>query len=256
MIKKNLNIKLKSHEEIEIMKEAGRVSALALESAGKAIEPGISTKELDDIARKCIESNGGTPSFLGVDGFPATACISVNEELIHCIPSEEKIINEGDIVSIDVGACINGFHGDNTKTFACGKISDEARKLLDVTETSLTKGIEAAKVGNKIGDIGYAVQNYVESFGFSVIRKFVGHGIGRLVHEEPSVPNFGKRFCGELLQDGLVIAVEPMVSVKSPETEALSPDGWNVVTKDRCLCAHFEHTIAITDDKTIILTQA
>ena len=255
MLKKNLDIKLKSREEINIMKDAGRISALALNAAGSAIEPGITTKELDDIARKCIESNGAIPSFLGVDGFPATACISINEELIHCIPSKDKVVHEGDIVSIDVGACIDGFHGDNTKTFGCGKISDEAQKLLDVTQEALSKGIDAAKVGNKIGDIGYVIQNYVESFGFSVIKNYVGHGIGRSVHEAPSVPNFGKRFSGDLLQDGLVIAIEPMVSVKSPELESLLPVGWNVVTKDRCLCAHFEHTVAITDEGTIILTQ-
>ena len=255
MLKKNLDIKLKSREEINIMKDAGRISALALNAAGSAIEPGITTKELDDIVRKCIESNGAIPSFLGVDGFPATACISINEELIHCIPSKDKVVHEGDIVSIDVGACIDGFHGDNTKTFGCGKISDEAQKLLDVTQEALSKGIDAAKVGNKIGDIGYVIQNYVESFGFSVIKNYVGHGIGRSVHEAPSVPNFGKRFSGDLLQDGLVIAIEPMVSVKSPELESLLPGGWNVVTKDRCLCAHFEHTVAITDEGTIILTQ-
>lgn len=255
MLKKNLDIKLKSREEINVMKDAGRISALALNAAGSAIEPGITTKELDNIARKCIESNGAVPSFLGVDGFPATACISVNEELIHCIPSKDKIIHEGDIVSIDVGACINGFHGDNTKTFGCGKVSDEAQKLLKVTQEALSKGIDAAKVGNKVGDIGYVIQNYVESFGFSVIKNYVGHGIGRSVHEAPSIPNFGKRFSGDLLQDGLVIAIEPMVSVKSPELEALLPGGWNVVTKDRCLCAHFEHTVAITDEGTIILTQ-
>ena len=233
MLKKNLDIKLKSREEINIMKDAGRISALALNAAGSAIEPGITTKELDDIARKCIESNGAIPSFLGVDGFPATACISINEELIHCIPSKDKVVHEGDIVSIDVGACIDGFHGDNTKTFGCGKISDEAQKLLDVTQEALSKGIDAAKVGNKVGDIGYVIQNYVESFGFSVMKNYVGHGIGRSVHEAPSVPNFGKRFSGDLLQDGLVIAIEPMVSVKSPELESLLLGGWNVVTKDR-----------------------
>ena len=256
MLKRNLNIKLKSREEIDIMREAGRISALALKTAGEAIEPGISTKELDDIARKCIESNGAKPSFLGEDGFPATACISVNEELIHCIPSSEKIIKEGDIVSIDVGACINGFHGDNTKTFACGKISENAKILLDVTEKSLQKGIENAKVGNHIGDIGHSIQSFVEAFGFSVIKNYVGHGIGRSVHEAPSVPNYGKKFSGPIIEDGLVIAIEPMVSIGSPEPEALLDGGWNVVTKDRSLCAHFEHTVAITENGTFILTLA
>lgn len=255
MLKRNLDIKLKTREEIDIMREAGRISALALEAAGKAIMPGISTKELDDIARKCIESNGAIPSFLGVDGFPATACISVNEELVHCIPSSDKILNDGDIVSIDVGAGISGFHGDNTKTFACGTISDEAQKLLDVTKTSLDIGIQAAVIGNKIGDIGYAIQSYVESFGYSIVRSYVGHGIGRSVHEAPSVPNYGKKHSGELLESGLVVAIEPMVCIGSAELESLAPGGWNVVTKDRRLCAHFEHTVAITEDGTFILTQ-
>ena len=255
MLKRNLDIKLKSREEIDIMREAGKISAMALEAAGKAIVPGISTKELDEIARKCIEENGAVPSFLGEDGFPATACISVNEELIHCIPSSEKILKDGDIVSIDVGAGIHGFHGDNTKTFGCGKISTEAQKLLDVTSESLKKGIEQAVVGNKIGDIGHAVQSYVESFGYSVIKNFVGHGIGRSVHEAPSIPNFGKKHSGEVLENGLVIAIEPMVSIGSADLEAKLPGGWNVVTKDGSLCAHFEHTVAITDSGTFILTQ-
>ena len=246
---------MKTREEIDIMREAGRISALALDAAGKAIAPGISTKELDDIARKCIESNGAIPSFLGVDGFPATACISVNEELVHCIPSSDKILKEGDIVSIDVGAGISGFHGDNTRTFGCGKISDEAQHLIDVTSKSLEIGIDAAKVGNKIGDIGFAIQSYVESFGYSIIKSYVGHGIGRDVHEAPSVPNFGKRHSGEILAPGLVIAIEPMVSVGSAELESLAPGGWNVVTKDRSLCAHVEHTVAITEEGTFILTQ-
>lgn len=254
MLKRNLNIKLKSREEISIMREAGRISALALKAAGDAIEPGISTKELDNIAQKCIESNGAIPSFLGVDGFPATACISVNEELIHCIPSDKKIIKEGDIVSIDVGACINGFHGDNTKTFACGNISKNAKNLLEITEKALQTGIESAKIGNHIGDIGYNIQNFVESFGFSVIKNYVGHGIGKSVHEAPSVPNYGKKFSGPVIENGLVIAIEPMVSIGSPELESLLKGGWNVVTKDRSLCAHFEHTVAITEEGTFILT--
>lgn len=255
MLKRNLDIKLKTSEEIEIMKEAGRVSALALRAAGDAVCPGISTKELDDIARKTIEMNGATPSFLGVDGFPATACISVNEELIHCIPSKNKVLKEGDIVSIDVGACINGFHGDNTFTFPCGKISQEASNLLEITKKSLQKGIEAAKIGNRIGDIGYAVQSFVEAAGYSVVRKFVGHGIGKSVHEAPSVPNFGKKHSGELIQNGLVIAIEPMVAVGSPEVEPLNSDGWNVVMKDRKLSAHFEHTVAVTEEGVVVLTR-
>ena len=255
MLKKNLNIKLKTSEEIEIMREAGRISALALEAAGKVIEPGITTKELDNIARNCIESNGATPSFMGVDGFPATACISVNEELIHCIPSDSKVIRDGDIVSIDVGACINGFHGDNTKTFGCGNISDEAKKLLNVTEKALQLGIDNAKIGNYVGDIGYAIQTFVESSGFSVVKKYVGHGIGRSVHEAPSVPNYGKKHSGEFISEGLVIAIEPMVVVGCEDLESLAEGGWNVVTKDRSLCAHFEHTVAITGEGTFVLTK-
>lgn len=256
MLKRNLDIKLKTSEELDIMREAGRISALALRTAGEAIEPGISTKELDEIARKCIESNGAKPSFLGEDGFPATACISVNEQLIHCIPSQDKIISEGDIVSIDVGACVGGFHGDNTKTFACGKISEDAKVLLEVTEKSLQKGIENARIGGHIGDIGHGIQSFVEAFGFSVIKNYVGHGIGRSLHEAPSVPNYGKRFSGPVIEDGLVIAIEPMVSIGSPDLEPTLAGGWNVVTKDRSLCAHFEHTIAITERGTFILTLA
>ena len=254
MLKRNLDIKLKTEGDIFCMKEAGRVSALALRAAGEAVRPGVSTKELDEIARKCIESYGAKPSFLGVNDFPATACISVNEELIHCIPSKDKILKDGDIVSVDVGACVDGFHGDNAKTFPCGKISREALKLLEITEKSLQKGIEVAKIGNRIGDIGHAIQSFVEAAGFSIIRNFVGHGIGRSVHEAPSVPNFGKRHCGELIQNGLVIAIEPMIAVGAPEVEALSSDGWNIVMKDRSLSAHFEHTVAITENGVIILT--
>ena len=254
MLRRNLDIKLKTSDEIEIMREAGKISSLALWEAGRAVRPGISTKELDEIALNCIKSHGAIPSFLGVDGFPACACISVNEELVHFIPSKDKILKEGDIVTIDVGAGVRGFHGDNAYTFPCGKVSDEASKLLEITKNSLQKGIDAAKIGNRIGDIGNAVQSFVEAAGFSIIRRFVGHGIGQSVHEAPSVPNFGKKNTGELIQEGLVIAIEPMVAVGNPEVEALRDDGWNVVMKDRSLSAHFEHTVAITEDGVIVLT--
>ncbi|GMB10720.1 MAG: type I methionyl aminopeptidase [Candidatus Improbicoccus devescovinae] len=246
-------ILLKTSEEIEIMREAGRISALALQVAGAAIKPGISTKELDTIARETIISHGAEPGFLGENGFPATACISVNEEIIHTIPSDKKNLKTGDIVSIDVGARYKGFNGDNTCTFACGEISSDAQKLLDVTKKSLDLAIKSVQIGSKIGDISFTVQNYVETMGFFIIKKFVGHGIGRSIHEDPKVPNFGKPGTGEVIQEGLVIAIEPMVN-QGTENIIISNDGWRVVTADGRLSAHFEHTVAATKDGPVILT--
>ncbi|MDR2074145.1 MAG: type I methionyl aminopeptidase [Oscillospiraceae bacterium] len=245
-------IPLKFGKELEFMREAGRISALALKAAGEAIKPGVTTKQIDEAARRCIESYGAKPSFLGEGGFPAAACISVNDEVIHCVPGE-RVIEYGDIVSVDVGAYIHGFHGDNARTFACGEISDEAQRLLEVTEKSLHDAIKVAKIGSRIGDIGFTVQNFVEKNGFSVVRKFVGHGIGRSVHEEPSVPNFGVPGSGGLLVKGMVIAIEPMVNVGKEKVRILD-DGWSVVTADGSLSAHFEHTVAITEDGPLILT--
>jgi methionyl aminopeptidase len=245
-------INLKTAEEIKLMREAGRISALALREGGKAVKDGVTTEYVDDVMRKFIKSYGATASFLGENGFPAASCISVNDEVIHVIPGR-RVIKTGDIVSIDVGACINGFHGDNACTFACGKISDEARRLLDVTKESLQIGIKTARIGTTTGDIGFAIQKFVESKGFSVVKNFVGHGIGRAIHEEPNVPNFGNPGEGTKLEEGMTIAIEPMVNAGNEKIRKLS-DGWGVVTDDGSLSAHFENTVVITKNGAVILT--
>ncbi len=245
---------LKSHREIELMREAGRISAMALKLAGEAVRPGVSTYEIDCTARKYIESQGAVPNFLGLYGFPATACISVNNEVIHGIPSKNRILQEGDIVSIDLGAAKNGYNGDNAATFAVGEISEEAKRLIDTTEESLYIGLKQAVAGNRIGDIGNAIAAYCEERGFSVVRDFVGHGIGKKLHEDPSVPNYGTPGRGVRLLPGMTIAVEPMINQGTWEVDQLS-DGWTVVTKDGRLSAHFEHTVAITKNgECMILT--
>ena len=245
---------LKTRREIELMREAGRISATALKVAGEAVRPGVSTLEIDTIARKYIESQGARPNFLGLYGFPATACISINNEVIHGIPSKDRILKEGDIVSIDLGAEKNGYHGDNAATFAVGEISDEAKRLIDTTRESLYVGLKQAVAGNRIGDISNAVQVYCEERGYGVVRDFVGHGIGKELHEDPSVPNFGTPGRGVRLLPGMTIAVEPMINQGTWEVNQLS-DGWTIVTKDGKLAAHFEHTIAITKDgECMILT--
>ena len=246
-------ITLKSGKELMLMRAAGIIAARALEAAGKAVEPGVTTLELDRIAYNVIKAEGGEPSCLGYEGFPNTACISVNNKVIHGIPSAKEKIKAGDIVSIDITANVGGYHGDNAYTFACGDISREARALLEATETSLREGIHAAIVGNRLGDIGYAVQRYVESRGYSVVRDFTGHGVGASMHEEPSVPNYGKPGRGARLQSGMVIAIEPMVNAGGPDVDILR-DGWTVVTADGALSAHFEHTVAITESGPVILT--
>lgn len=244
---------LKSSKEIMLMKAAGLITARALEAAGKAVRPGISTLELDRIAHDEIIRLGATPSCLGYEGFPNSACISVNNKVIHGIPSKSEKLKEGDIVSIDLCAYIGGFHGDSAATFPVGEISDEARKLIEATEASMWKGIDAAQSGNKIGDIGWAVQEYVEARGYSVVRDFTGHGIGASMHEEPSVPNYGRPGRGVKLRPGMVITIEPMINMGSDEIEILD-DEWTVVTSDGKLSAHFEHTLAITENGPVILT--
>lgn len=246
-------IVLKTAREISIMKEAGRISANALKEAGKAVQPGVTTDELDRIIRKYIENQGAKPSFLGYGGFPASACISVNNVVIHGIPSKECVLKEGDIVSIDVGAIFEGFHGDNAYTFPCGQVSEEARSLLDTTYESLMLGIKRAKVGARIGDISSTIQEYVEARSYSVVRDFVGHGVGAKLHEDPSVPNFGTAGRGVRLQPGMTIAIEPMINAGTYEVEILD-DEWTTVTADGKLSAHFEHSIAITNDGPLILT--
>ena len=246
-------IVLKTSRELKLMREAGRISAKALKLVGEAVKPGVSTAYLDKLAYDYIISQGARPNFLNYGGFPATACISVNNQVIHGIPSKHTILKEGDIVSVDLGAVIDGYNGDNAATFACGKVTDEAQRLMDVTRESLYEGIKMATVGNRIGDIGSAVQQYVEARGYSVVRKFVGHGVGASLHEDPEVPNYGKPGRGVRLQRGMTLAIEPMVNAGGYDVQQLS-DGWTVITADGSLSAHFEHSIAITDDGPIILT--
>ncbi len=244
---------LKTSRELEAMRAAGRISSRALKLAGEAVEPGVSTLEIDRIVRKYIEEQGATPSFLNYGGFPASACISVNDVVIHGIPRKNQILKQGDIVSIDVGAFYEGFHGDNAWTFPCGEVSREAQALMDATRESLFEGIAAARLGNRLGDIGSAVQRYVEARGYSVVRDFVGHGVGAELHEDPSVPNYGTPGRGVRLLPGMTIAIEPMVNAGVHTVEVL-PDKWTTVTTDGKLSAHFEHTIAITPDGPVILT--
>lgn len=245
-------IAIKNSRELRAMKEACIISARALQLAGKAIEPGVTTGEVDRIVRQYIESEGATPSFLGYGGFPASACISINEQVIHGIPGK-RVIHAGDIVSVDVGACLNGFHGDNAATFAAGEVSSEAQALMDATRESLYEGIRAAVAGGRVGDIGAAVQRYVEVRGYSVVRQFVGHGVGTNLHEDPSVPNFGTPGRGPRLLPGMTLAIEPMINAGTGDVRILG-DGWTTVTKDGRLSAHFEHTVAITDHGPEILT--
>lgn len=247
-------IQVKSAKEIEIMKKANQIAAEALIVAGNAIKPGMSTWELDKIIHDFIVSKGAVPSSLGYGGFTGSACISVNAELIHGIPSKKKIIREGDIVSVDVTAEIDGYNGDNAYTFKVGKVPENAEKLLEVTEAALYEGIKMALPGNRIGDISNAVQTYCESRGYYVVRKFIGHGIGHEMHEDPEVPNFGRPGRGPRLCKGMTIAIEPMVNTNFPEVNVLK-DGWTVVTTDGSLSCHFENTVAITDGEPIILTR-
>lgn len=248
-------IVLKTKHELESMLDACRISAQALQYAGELVKPGITTGELDMKVEHFIRSHGAVPSFKGYGGFSGSACLSINNEIIHGIPSSHRMIHEGDIVSVDVGAYYNGYHGDNAATFPAGKVSREAQALMDATKQSLYEGIRQAVPGNRIGDIGHAVQEYVETRGFSVVREYVGHGVGKDLHESPEVPNFGEPGRGVRLAAGMVIAIEPMINAGRRQVKQM-PDGWTVVTADGSLSAHFEHTIAITDNGPVILTKA
>ena len=245
---------LKTAREIALMREAGRISSGALREAGRAVQPGVSTLELDSIIRSYIGKHGAVPSFLGYGGFPASACISVNNVVIHGIPSAAQKLESGDIVSIDVGAMLNGYHGDNAYTFACGEISPQAQQLVSATREALYEGIRAAQPGNRLGDIGAAVQRYAEARSYSVVRDFVGHGVGAKLHEDPDVPNYGTPGKGVRLLPGMVIAIEPMINQGTARVRVLS-DGWTTVTADGRLSAHFEHTVAITSSGPVILTR-
>lgn len=244
---------LKTGRELAIMKEACRISAGALKLIGQAVEPGVTTGELDRLAEEYILKQGAKPNFKNYEGYPATACISINNEVIHGIPSNKRVIKAGDIVSVDLGAEFQGYHGDNAATFAAGDISAEAKRLIDTTRESLYEGIKMARAGGRIGDIGSAVQRYVETRGYSVVRDFVGHGVGTSLHEAPEVPNFGVPNRGIRLLPGMTLAIEPMVNIGRPDVKVL-PDGWTVLTKDGSLSAHFEHTVAITSDGPQIMT--
>lgn len=245
---------IKSDSDIRLMRKAGAITAGTLRTAGKSIKPGMSTLELDAIVEDYIRSHGAIPSFKGYGGFPGSACISINNVVIHGIPSKDVIIKEGDIVSIDVGAYIGGFHGDSAATFGVGEVADNAQRLMDVTKTSLMKAHEIMKAGVRLGDIGGTIQTYCEAHGFSVVRDFVGHGVGRDLHEDPSVPNYGKSGHGLRLPKGATVAVEPMINEGTPKVYIDRNDGWTVTTADGKLSAHFEHTFYIDDQCAHILT--
>lgn len=246
-------ILLKSDRELDYMREAGHVTAKVLKAMEEAVEPGITTQELDAIAEKIIRQHGGTPSFKGYNGFPASICTSINEEVVHGIPGLRKLV-AGDIISIDVGVDINGYHGDAAITLPVGKIDPQILKLIEVTRESLMAAIEQAVIGNRLSDISHAVETYVKQFGYSVVQDYVGHGIGRKLHEEPQVPNFGPPGRGPRLRAGMTLAIEPMVNMGTHEVKVLQ-DNWTVVTKDGLPSAHFEHTVAITPDGPEILTK-
>jgi methionyl aminopeptidase len=247
-------IEIKTAHELAKMRRAGQIAAKALVAGGGAVVPGATTLDIERIVREEIIKSGARPSFLGYGGFPAACCISVNDEVIHGIPGR-RTLREGDIVSIDVGAETDGFHGDTAGSFGCGKICRRAGELIEAAELALKNGISQAVAGNRIGDISFAVQNTVERLGFSVVREYVGHGIGRNLHEKPEVPNFGRKGYGVRLVPGMTIAIEPMINAGDFEVKVL-PDGWTVKTKDGSLSAHAEHTIAVTTREPLILTSA
>ena len=247
-------ISIKNSEQLKLMRLAGRITAEALAVAEEAIRPGMTTKELDNKIKRYIEKCGATPTFLGYNGFPGSACISINDEVIHGIPSDKVIIKEGDIVKVDVGARFRGYNGDSARTFAVGKVSDEALRLISVTKQSFYEAMKVARPGNRIGDIGHAVESFVISNGFSVVKEFTGHGIGAELHEDPSIPNFGNAGRGARLYPGMTLAIEPMVNAGREEVK-VRKDGWTVVTLDGKLSAHYENTLLITDQDPVILTK-
>ncbi|HIV87672.1 MAG TPA: type I methionyl aminopeptidase [Candidatus Pygmaiobacter gallistercoris] len=246
-------ISLKNSKEIALMRQAGRISARALQLGGEAVRPGVTTAHINKVIHDYIISQGAQPNFLGLYGFPASACISVNDTVIHGIPSTAEVVHEGDIVSIDTGALYKGWHGDNAGTFVAGTASPEALRLIEVTRQSFYEGLKVAVVGNRIGDISHAIQQYVEANGFSVVREYVGHGLGRELHEDPEVPNYGHPGRGARLVPGMTLAIEPMVNAGGVAIRQL-PDGWTVKTKDGSLSAHYEKSIVITANGPVILT--
>ena len=245
-------ITLKSKREIELLKEAGHIVYLTHQYLRPHIKAGIKTKELDRLAEEFIRSKGATPSFKGYEGFPSTLCISINDEVVHGFPSD-RVLQDGDIISIDIGACYKGYHGDSAWTYTVGEVSDDSKYLLEHTEKALYEGIKQAKVGNRIGDISYAIEKYATEHNLGIVKELVGHGVGTSVHEAPDVPNYGTKGTGPKIRDGMVIAIEPMLTLGSPDIYVEDND-WTVVTVDSSLSAHFEHTIAITNEGVIILT--
>ncbi len=246
-------IQLKNSIQISAMMEAGRITGEALLVAREHVREGMSTFELDTLIREAIEKRGAKPSFLGYGGFPASACISINDEVIHGIPSKKRFLTEGDVVKIDVGAFYKGFHGDSARTIAIGRAGEEATRLIETTRKSFFDGVAAVKIGNRIGDVGSAIQTCVEQQGFSVVRRYIGHGIGRELHEQPDVPNFGTSGRGTRLCAGMALAIEPMVNIGSEEVYEL-PDGWTVKTRDGSLSAHYENTVVLTSEGVVITT--
>ena len=247
-------IQLKNAHQIAIMKDAGQITGEALALGGELVRPGVTTAYIDSMIRRHIEKCGAKPSFLGYGGFPASACISINEQVIHGIPSENVVLKEGDIVKIDVGAYYKGFHGDSANTFRCGKVSELADRLIEATKESFMRGLEQIESGKRIGDIGSAIEKSVISDGFSVVRRYVGHGVGKELHESPEVPNYGTPGRGARLVPGMVIAIEPMVCTGSGDVFE-KEDGWTVITDDGGLSAHYEHTVALTDNGVLLLTK-
>jgi methionyl aminopeptidase len=251
-------VEIKTSDEIRMMREAGRVVGQTLQILRESVRPGVTAKNLDDIVRKEYAKRGVTPTFLnyavpGAPPYPATVCVSVNDEIVHGIPTNKRMFKSGDIVSIDLGATVNGWVGDSAITVACGKVSDEAQHLIEVTESALWAGIRASRAGARLGDIGAAVQEVAERNNYSVVREYVGHGVGRTMHQDPQVPNYGTAGHGEILRKGTVIAIEPMVNIGDWHTKRM-PDKWTVVTRDGSLSAHFEHTLAITEGDPEVLT--
>lgn len=246
-------ITIKSNREIELMIEAGRITALAHRKVKEAIRPGISTLELDKIAEETIRACGATPSFKGYNGFPGSICASINNVVIHGIPKQNIILKDGDIISVDIGACYKGYHGDSAMTHGVGNVSEHRKRLMRVTKESLYKGLEMAKPGNRLSDISHAIESYVNAHGYSVVRDFTGHGVGRNLHEDPAVPNYGEAGHGPILKPGMTLAIEPMVNAGKHYVRILADD-WTTVTADHSDSAHFEHSILITEDGYKILT--
>lgn len=245
-------IKIKTREEIELMRESALIVSKTLGEVAKAIRPGISTFELDKIAEEHIRDHGAIPGFLGLYDFPNTLCMSPNAQVVHGIPNKEPL-KEGDIISVDCGALKNGFYGDHAYTFAIGEIAEETKKLLQVTKESLYLGIREFKTGNRVGDVGYAIQNYAEKHGYGVVRELVGHGLGKEMHEDPEMPNYGKRGRGKMFSEGMVVAIEPMINLGTHRIKHLK-DGWTILTADGKASAHFEHDVAIVDGKPELLS--